>query len=430
VTRSRRGAAAALLVAAAAAAGTALAAETVGPESGLLPSGRKLDPAGRLTALGAFPTGGALTPDGRFYWAVDAGRGNNFVRVIDVASGSVEQTLPLPGGYVGVAFAPDGRRAYVSGQPAEGRQPAEAKGREGDVVHVYDVDAKTGRATELDPIAIAGARDGAAAADELPPASGVNAWPEGLAVMPDGRHLVVALGQADQVAIVDLRTRAVTLADVGRYPYGVAADPRRGRAYVTNERDGTVSVVEVPSGDVTATISVGGERGNDYAHPEGIAMDPGRDRAYVAVTDRDLVAVIDTSKQEVERYLNVGRPEGMGTRCTWRTRARTRSPCSRSSGGPRRPRRRARRCARARRARSASTCARRGRPAAGRATRAARPPCASATCSASGCARAAGRRRSRTPPTGGPSCGRSGSARPHSAGAFRSGGSSARSRRR
>ncbi|MEA2473508.1 MAG: hypothetical protein QOE06_1423 [Thermoleophilaceae bacterium] len=297
-----------LLVAVGVGTAAAAAQEIVGPGSGLTSNGRKLDPAGRMTPLGAFPTGGALTPDGRFYWAVDAGRGNNFIRVIDVGTGAVAQTLPLPGGYVGIAFAPDGRRAYVSGQPAEGTQPANAKGKGGDVIHVYDVTPATGQATELDPIALPAARDGAAASDELPPASNVNAWPEGMDVTRDGRHLVVALGQADQAAIVDLRTRDAVLVNVGRYPYGVVTDPRRSRAYVTSERDGTVTAIDIPSGDVVATIPVGTDR-NDYAHAEGIAADPERDRIYVAVTDRDKVAVIDTSKLELARQIDVGRSD-------------------------------------------------------------------------------------------------------------------------
>jgi YVTN family beta-propeller protein len=297
-----------VLLAAVALVASAAAQEMVGSDTGLTSNGRRLDPAGRLTALGAFPTGGALTPDGRFYWAVDAGRGNNFVRVISVSSGAVVQTLPLPGGYVGIAFAPNGRRAYVSGQPAEGKQPPEAKGKDGDVIHVYEVDTENGHANELDPIALSGTADGAAAGDELPPASGVNAWPEGMDVTRDGAYLVVALGQADQVAIVNLKTKAVSLADVGRYPYGVVTDPRRSRAYVTNERDGTVSVLDLPSGDAVATIPVGGERG-DYAHPEGITADPERDRVYVAVTDRDTVAVIDAAGLKVERYVEVSRKE-------------------------------------------------------------------------------------------------------------------------
>jgi DNA-binding beta-propeller fold protein YncE len=288
----------------------ALASDTVGVDSQITPNGRQLDPVGRMTALGAFPTGGALTPDGRFYWAVDAGRGENAVRIVDVDSGHVRQTLPIPGGYVGVAFDPVGRRAYVSGQPAEGEQPPAAKGLNGDVIHVYRVDPDDGSAVEIDPIAIpAAARDGAAAQDELPPASGVKAWPEGLAVTPNGRHLVVALGQADQAAIINLENGASTLADVGRYPYGIAVDRTRDRAYVTNERDGTLSVISIPSGRLIATIAVGDAGYAGYAHPEGLAVDPTRDRLYVAVTDRDQVAVIDTGDLKLVRTLDVGRPE-------------------------------------------------------------------------------------------------------------------------
>ena len=74
---------------------------------------------------------------------------------------------------------------------------------------------------------------------------------------PDGKYLVVALGQADQVAIVELASGTVGLADVGAYPYGVEIDPSRPRAYVSNERDGTVSVISIPDGDPIATIPVG-----------------------------------------------------------------------------------------------------------------------------------------------------------------------------
>jgi DNA-binding beta-propeller fold protein YncE len=306
---ARRALAAALLTAAVVipASVGAAADDTPGPANSLTVSGRQLDPAGRMTAVGAFPTGGALTPDGRFYWTVDAGRGATAVRVIDVATGAVKQTLPIPGGYVGIAFAPDGRRAYVSGEPTDGQFGKHLKGAGGDVVHVFDVNPASGAATEVAPLALPNAKDGAASQDELPAASAVNAWPEGLDVTPDGKHLVVALGQADQVAIIDLANGKATLADVGRYPYGVVVDPHRPRAYVTNERDGTVSAIEIPSGKLLATIEVGGARGAAYAHPEGITADPVRDRVYVAVTDRDLVAVLDTAALKLERYVDVGR---------------------------------------------------------------------------------------------------------------------------
>src|SRR3954468_2902278 len=110
----------------------AIAQETPGPGAALTGNGRHLEPAGRLTQVGSFPTGGALTPDGRFYWTVDAGRGATAVRVVEVATRVVKQALPIPGGYVGIAFAPDGKRAYVSGEPGDGDFGKGQKGDDGD----------------------------------------------------------------------------------------------------------------------------------------------------------------------------------------------------------------------------------------------------------------------------------------------------------
>src|SRR3954454_17579751 len=113
------------------------AADTPSPNTSLTVAGRQLDPAGRMTPVGAFPTGGALTPDGRFYWAVDGGRGANYIRIIETATREVKKTLPLPAGYVGTAFAPSGKAASVSASPPDGPPPAGAKGPGGDVIHVY-----------------------------------------------------------------------------------------------------------------------------------------------------------------------------------------------------------------------------------------------------------------------------------------------------
>ena len=86
-------------------AGVAWAAPigVIGPKTGIQPTGRKLDPVGRLTQLGNFPTGGALTTDGRFLWTLSTGRGRNDIRVVRVAPrhgngnagvGDIVQTIP------------------------------------------------------------------------------------------------------------------------------------------------------------------------------------------------------------------------------------------------------------------------------------------------------------------------------------------------
>ncbi len=126
----------------------------------------------------------------------------------------------------------------------------------------------------------------------------------------------------------------------------MAFDPQ-GRAYVSNEYDGTLSVIDPATATVTATINgLGGALGDLGSHPEGMVSDPWRHRLYVAVTNRDLVAVVNTTTHAVRRLISVARPQGLGTaptklaispddqRCSPPTPAATRSPnsLSRPSG--------------------------------------------------------------------------------------------------
>ena len=285
----------------------------IGPSLSTTGNGRVLNPVGRTTALGNFPTGSALTPDGHYLWAVDSGHGSDDVRIMNVSSGSVVQTLPLPGAYGGVAFSPDGAHAYVSGE-ATGSSPTEGptQGNSGDVVHVFSVDTTSGQATEQSPIGVAAPHQTIDGREKsVPPVSA--SWPEGLAVSPDGQTLVVALNQADQAAVVNLATGGASFVQVGQYPAQVAFDPQ-GRAYVSNEYSGTVSVIGLSGGaHVSATISgLGGAQGDQGAHPEGMVADPSRPALYVAVTNRDSVAVINTSSDTVSQQVSVARPQGTG----------------------------------------------------------------------------------------------------------------------
>src|SRR3954452_19834846 len=146
-------------LAAAASALAATAPNAVGPASRIQPSGRQLVPYGRLGALGNHPGGAALTKDGRFLWALDAGRGVNDIRIMDVAPElgcrtkgkrlkrcqkrqrrkpqRLIQTIPMPGVSGGIAMAPDGRTAYVSGVPdsdhLDEKAPPGTPGLDGDV---------------------------------------------------------------------------------------------------------------------------------------------------------------------------------------------------------------------------------------------------------------------------------------------------------
>jgi YVTN family beta-propeller protein len=290
----------------------------IGPSLGITANGRVLHPIGRMTTVGNFPTGSALTPDGRFLWVADCGHGSNDVRVVDMASGAVVQILPLPGCYGGIAIAkePDGLHAYLGGTP-RGSSPTEGPtlGDKGDVIHIFTVDPATGKGVEQTPLQLPETTGGSGRTNSLPPVkeSVGSAYPEGLAISRDGKKLVVALSDADSAVVVDLATLAQKVVAVGHYPNGVAFD-RQGRAYVSNEYDGTVSVIDTTTDVVTATITgLGGALGDLASHPEGMVADPVREQLYVAVTNRDLIAVINTASASVARLISVARPQALGT---------------------------------------------------------------------------------------------------------------------
>jgi DNA-binding beta-propeller fold protein YncE len=299
-----------LLVAALAAAAPATA--DVGPQSALLGNGRHLQPFGRMTTVGQFPTGGALTGGGRFYWAVGTGRGKNDIRIVNVKTGNVVQTLQLPGMSGGIAIDRKRALAYVAGihdsAYADQRMPDGTPGKDGDVIHVYSYDA-TGHASFVKVIPVP-PQSGAPTPQSFPPTNTKKiAWPDRLAVSPDGSMLLVPLNLADSAAIVDTATGGVRYVDVGHYPYGAAILPGKKFGLVSNETPGTVSVINLQTGQVAKTIQVGAH----LSHPEAIALDDKRHRAFVAIANSDQVAVIDTDSFQVEQTLSVARAEGIGS---------------------------------------------------------------------------------------------------------------------
>jgi YVTN family beta-propeller protein len=332
----------ALIVLAGAAIARAVSAPegVIGPKTHIQPSGRQLEPVGKRTRLGNFPTGGALTRNGRFLWTLSTGRGRNDIRIVRVKPklrcrrdlprrrakrcrrrarrqiGRVVQKIPMPGLSGGIAMAPKGRTAYVSGLAdspyTDQHSSDEVPGREGDVIHVFRLHRRSGKAQRAGVIEVPPPPN-APTVQDFPPGTDHASWPRDLAISPDGKTLLAALNLADSAAVIDTASREVRYVSVGHYPYG-AAITRDGRfGLVTSETEGTVSAIALQSGRVTKTIQVGPH----LSHPEGMASDPKRDRAYVALANQDVIAVIDTDKLNVERTLSVGRAQGTGTTPTY-----------------------------------------------------------------------------------------------------------------
>jgi uncharacterized protein (TIGR03437 family) len=173
--------------------------------------------------------------------ALSTDQNDDVVRVIDLRAKTVAHVIALPRGAnpVGVSVTADGAFAVVA---------------ESGTGKVAIVDLKT--FTVKSEIA---AGEGASS----------------VAVV--GTQAVVVNRDADTVTIVDLTaaTAQKTLT-VGRGPANVAADAATHTAYVTNENEGSISVINLGTLAVTKTIALG-----PSVRPSGITLLPGTAVAFV-----------------------------------------------------------------------------------------------------------------------------------------------------
>src|SRR5262245_42681000 len=84
-----------------------------GPNA-LLNSGWKTTPAGRHLASGDMILSGQVSPDGRLFAFTNTGYTRHALHIVDLETEKEIATFPLEQAWSGIAFAPDGRRVFVS----------------------------------------------------------------------------------------------------------------------------------------------------------------------------------------------------------------------------------------------------------------------------------------------------------------------------
>jgi DNA-binding beta-propeller fold protein YncE len=288
-------------------------------KSDVLINGRQLKPQGAQVELGNFPTGGAVTSDGRFLWTVSTGFGNNDIRIVDTATKKVIQTVQLPSASGGIALDTAQRLAYVSGLTLSRWQPSlkAIPGAAGNCVLVYSWAEDTGKATFVRTIPVPSPA-GAPSLQSFPPApqrsnaptGATSSWPQKLSISADGSRLLVPLNLADNAAVVSLdASDAVKYVPTGAYPFGSAVSPDGRIGVVSNEASGTLSIIDMAKAVKVRDIAVG----PPLSHPQGVAIDSAGKRAYVAMSAMDQVVVVDLAVGVVERTISVGRSAGLGT---------------------------------------------------------------------------------------------------------------------
>ena len=187
------------------------------------------------------------------------------VSVIDTSADS--QTGTVTGyagdqGAHGVAFAPDGKTAYV--------------------------------ATAKSVVAI----DVASGAQQQPITGYSGITPLNIAFTPDGGKAYVTNQNSQSVSVIDTQTNTQTGVVgkfTGSFPAVVAVTPDGATAYVTCYGTGTVSVIDVKSDTQTATVNLGEF---EARQPNGVAFRPdpaankAGDLAYVVGHGSDSVTIV------------------------------------------------------------------------------------------------------------------------------------------
>jgi YVTN family beta-propeller protein len=318
----------------------------VGPQSNgswVVSSGQIINPAGKQVNLGiqvrakavalnpitTTHTAAVLTMGTYTY------NGNGAVEVFDTTTGDVLQNyipfgLDPSGSYSGIAYSADGQYLLFSQDSSHVTvAKVNAQGLLQD-----DVQISVPPLQPVDPFITC--------FPNSPPGSYFvpcgtfyspsTSYPGGIALAPNGLSAYALLNQNDTLAQINLITnKEGKQIRVGNAPHSIVINGTGTTAYVSNEGGraateadfqiwsagteivadpvigaaitGTVSVVDLSTMTVTATISTGG------LHPTGMAFYQGN--LLVANTYSDTISVINTATNVVERTISLGLPIGV-----------------------------------------------------------------------------------------------------------------------
>jgi YVTN family beta-propeller protein len=217
------------------------------------------------TDLPGAPAGVAVDATRGVFYTVSAG--SKVVRKFDLTRAELQAEVTLDGGPIGIAVSLDGQRGFVS-------------------------DWYNARIWMLHS-------EGLTAAGTLVTGSA----PAGLVVARDGSWLASADRDANQISVCDLASSQLRhRIPTGLRPFGISLGPG-GRLFTANVGSDSVTVADPVTGEVEATIPVG-------ARPYAISFGAGA--GFVTNQYADTVSVFDLKSLRVTATIDVGEyPEGI-----------------------------------------------------------------------------------------------------------------------
>jgi DNA-binding beta-propeller fold protein YncE len=286
----------------------------------LLFNGWKITPAGRSIPAEDMILSGQVSPDGKHFAFTNSGYGRHMLHIVDLSSEKKIAAFPLDRAWSGLAWAPDGKRIFVSGGVSnvtadvivffKWDESGWTEGRRG--VSLLGADKEK---TTVSSLAVS--KDGSAiyalnASDNhlyiLDINSGrglarmqVGAHPIASTLSADGATLYVAnLGGAEVVA-VDVRD-PVKPAITGKmatdaHPNDVVLT-KDGRLFVSCGNANTVLAYDLKTGKKMETIYTSlSPKAPAGSTPNSLAVSPDGEFLYVANADNNNIAVIEIEER-------------------------------------------------------------------------------------------------------------------------------------
>ncbi len=217
-------------------------------------------PAGKQLELGDFPVNIAVHPSGKWLAILHSGYGVHEVIVVD--AGAAEQKIAsrttIQQGFYGLCFAPAGDKLYASG----GDQ---------NVVHVFDF--KEGKLAKNGTLSAAGSTvvGGIAVDKEGKWLAAAGTWGHILTLLPTDDP--TAKGQTLQM-------------EPKSYPYTCLFDQPRNRLYVSLWAKSKIAVVDLKTKAVTAHFAT-------EQHPTEMVLTPDGKQLYIACANSTKISVLD-----------------------------------------------------------------------------------------------------------------------------------------
>lgn len=142
---------------------------------------------------------------------------------------------------------------------------------------------------------------------QMKDSNNTNFYPAGISISSDGKFLYTANNLSNSVSRIDLSTGQISATtSVGQNPYMAFLSHDGSTLYVSNWGGSSVSVLDAKDLTVKKTIPVG-------LHPNAVAENLVNGLIYVADSDSDEISVIDPQQQQVVQTISLAPYQGAPT---------------------------------------------------------------------------------------------------------------------